>query len=197
MIKHGPIERHIRIAKMNRKCGECTVCCYIGAIPELKKPPHTVCKYVKKSVCGSCLVHDTIIPKTCSDFKCSWWSGEGQESDRPDKIGVMFSLNRIENQIYLLAIEIWDDAIRTTGKQMAIEVSKSLNVPMIVVYHSSKPPNDGGDALIIQNSLLTRCKSIAGDIICKLDDTTTMHKLLLTKTFDYQVKINGSSISSI
>ena len=164
---------------MERKCGECFACCYIGAVPELKKGPHEMCKYVKVDKCGSCSIFKKkTLPDTCKNFMCSWRRGFGSDNDRPDQNGVMFSINKIENQIYAVAIELTANAINTTGKDMAIQIASAQKLPIIVVKHGVKPPNDSGDYVIIHNTILHKCKNIIGNFIKHLSDEVVMFELV-------------------
>ena len=174
---------------MERKCGECSVCCYIGAVPELKKEPHHKCKYVKTDACGSCSIFNSKkLPDTCRNFMCSWKRGFGSETDRPDHNGVMFSINKIENQIYAVAIELTENAITTSGKDMAIQIASAQKLPMIVIKHGTIPPNDTGDYVIIHNTILHKCKNIIGDFIEHLNDEVVMFELVKKPlgTFTYK-----------
>ena len=164
---------------MERLCGECSVCCYIGAVPELEKGPHTECKYVKTDKCGSCSIFKSKdLPQTCRNFMCSWRRGFGSETDRPDQNNVMFSINKIENQVYAVAIELSENAINITGKDMAIQIASAQKLPIIVVKHGTLPPNDTGDYVIIHNTILHKCKNIVGNFVKHLNDEVVMFELV-------------------
>lgn len=82
-----------------RSCGECTLCCTIMGVVELKKPVHTNCEHQS---CFGCKIYEDR-PSSCKEFKCLWLE-EGEhlpgkhslrkrlfwENERPDKNGVMF-----------------------------------------------------------------------------------------------------------
>jgi Fe-S-cluster containining protein len=70
-----------------RNCGECVACCQIYAIPELDKPGGVLCKHA----CKGCNIYPTR-PKMCREFRCHWLNGYFKEEDRPDKLGVVFSM---------------------------------------------------------------------------------------------------------
>ena len=176
---------------MERQCGECSVCCYVGAIPELEKPPHTLCKYVKTDKCGSCSIWNSVKkPKVCDDFKCSWRHGIGSENDRPNINRVLFSTNLVENQHYGVAVELEDNAITTTGRNMAIDYVTKQKLPIIVVKNGNKPPHDTGDYVIIHDDILHRTGMIRGKLIKQLSENVAMYELIKGKD-------NGNSSSSI
>jgi hypothetical protein len=66
-----------------RKCGDCTLCCTLAGVNELKKPPGTPCRHLKGKGCG--IYPDR--PNACRDFACGWLLGNFDERFRPDKIG--------------------------------------------------------------------------------------------------------------
>ena len=154
---------------MERKCEECAVCCYICEIREINKPPHTNCFYqLKEDVKNRCLVYDAK-PKDCQAFACSWLQGFGSEQDRPDINGVMISACKFNNGTWLFIIETVKNAVLTTAKDMIIQMVNQFDFPAIVSDYESKPPDDKGDYTIIKESLLPRCKRMAGDLIEYLD----------------------------
>ena len=150
-----------------RQCGECSVCCTVGAVPELKKPAHTPCSYIKTSKCGSCSIHDKPeLPSVCSQYKCSWLRGYGTDEDRPDKIDVMFSDNFVEGQRYFTAIETSPKAIfKPKAKHVWKDIARKTNIPIIVVKYGVKPPHDTGDYIIVTEKTLPRCSRIIGKAI--------------------------------
>ena len=79
---------------MAGKCGTCTACCRVFAIPELDKPAGKWCQHCDIGV--GCKIYENR-PERCIDFKCMWllsfehikggWSVE----QRPDKCKVVFA----------------------------------------------------------------------------------------------------------
>jgi hypothetical protein len=67
-----------------RECGECTLCCTLLGIKELKKPPLRTCQHVVPR-CG-CSIYATR-PAVCRGFECVWLTSTiAPEVMRPDKI---------------------------------------------------------------------------------------------------------------
>ncbi len=67
-----------------RMCGGCKACCTTNAIVELNKPVRTHCRYECDTGCRRYKTR----PQSCRDFNCMWILGLGDESGRPDKIGL-------------------------------------------------------------------------------------------------------------
>ena len=73
-----------------RECGDCSACCEWYDIEILDKPRGQKCQH---SGCTGCDIYDSAEkPTVCSEFSCLWLddTGELTESERPDKIGVIF-----------------------------------------------------------------------------------------------------------
>lgn len=93
-----------------RECGECSACCTVLAVNELLKPMRWACDHV---ACGGCRVYEAR-PKSCRDFNCLWLRGAipGDESRRPDNLGVMFDCfhSKSTNELRFVAFELWNGA---------------------------------------------------------------------------------------
>ena len=93
-----------------RACGECTACCTVLAVNELRKPMRWACEHV---ACDGCQAYDAR-PQSCRDFNCLWLRGaiSGDEARRPDKLGVLFDYFRstASNDSRLVAFELWNGA---------------------------------------------------------------------------------------
>ncbi len=79
------------IKPMHIGCGDCTACCTVFEIEEIKKPDRTPCpNLLKGSKCG-CSIYETR-PKMCQDFMCLWVQNllfAGKEQYRPDRLGIV------------------------------------------------------------------------------------------------------------
>ena len=68
------------------KCEECTMCCELLEIKELKKPAFTMCKFCK----NGCSIHGSH-PEECKKFECAYLQMENVNINlRPDKCKVVF-----------------------------------------------------------------------------------------------------------
>lgn len=80
---------------MINKCGECSLCCDIPVIKELKKEAYKLCSHY----CGKCSIYD-VRPTECRNFDCPYIQMEKVHIDlRPDKCGVMFEM--LSDNIFL------------------------------------------------------------------------------------------------
>ena len=70
-----------------RPCGGCTACCSVLGVHDIAKQPWTACEHLEEGGCG---IYDAR-PNPCRKFNCLWQGWVGKESDRPDKIGVIFA----------------------------------------------------------------------------------------------------------
>jgi hypothetical protein len=80
------------------------------AVRELRKPMRWACDHL---ACNGCRIYDAR-PKGCRDFNCLWLRGEipGDESQRPDRLGVIFDAFRdaATNGLRFVAFEVWTGA---------------------------------------------------------------------------------------
>jgi hypothetical protein len=93
-----------------RSCGECTACCTVLAVDELRKPMRWACEHLVRHGCRIYAAR----PQGCRDFDCHWLRGEiaGDESLRPDRLGVIFDSFRdaATNNSRFVAFEVWTGA---------------------------------------------------------------------------------------
>jgi hypothetical protein len=71
-----------------RHCGTCTACCMAMEVSELHKPVYCTCEHCGAGACG---IYDKR-PQACRDFTCFWLRGHLGETDRPDRIGLIFTM---------------------------------------------------------------------------------------------------------
>jgi hypothetical protein len=163
-----------------RACGECSVCCTVGAVPELKKPPHTRCVFQHESPTGGCTIFGSPErPSVCTLFACAWLRGGGRDQDRPDRIGAMFTVNDIGGGIFSFAIETRPNALRTSAREMALDAARNLPFPTIAVAYGSLPPNDRGDWVIIRDELVEKYHRNVGPLIERLAHDVGMYELVI------------------
>jgi hypothetical protein len=77
-----------------RVCGSCTACCKVPKIdaPSLQKPAGVMCQHCTGSNCG---IYESR-PTPCRTFFCLWRRVGGMPDElRPDRIGVMFSIESV------------------------------------------------------------------------------------------------------
>jgi len=151
-----------------RTCGDCTVCCFIGAVPALGKPAHTKCLHVSNQGCS--IYKDR--PDLCREFQCSWLRGAGLPEDRPDLSGVMcFASDPMKGEKYpfVHVIEVEEGAVLNKGKAIVERLTELSATPVVVVDYGSKPPNDYGDRVVIKAELEKRAQRMMGKFLQYLD----------------------------
>jgi len=80
---------------MINKCGECSHCCDIPIIKELKKKAFNLCNHY----CNGCTIYEKR-PDECRNFECAFLQMEKVNiALRPDKCGVMFEM--LSDNIFL------------------------------------------------------------------------------------------------
>jgi len=99
---------------MGGKCGTCTACCRVFAIPSLDKPAGKWCQHCDIGV--GCKIYEQR-PPICKDFKCVWLEsfdhGKGMaENLRPDRCKVVFSPTTREGLLNAMTMPGMPDAWR-------------------------------------------------------------------------------------
>ena len=104
----------------HRKCGRCQQCCVTFNVRELEKPAGTPCKHLCESGCG---LYGKPRPKVCGTYRCHWLGGAFLEEDRPDRIGVIFTVKTSEELgvNFLIADEFITGAFETPRVVSLIE----------------------------------------------------------------------------
>lgn len=92
-----------------RSCGPCTACCTACQVSELQKPANVPCVHLRADPPG-CARYDSR-PPSCQRFACEWLQGYGDDNDRPDLSGVVFSAHQHPGGMrYLVLIELREGA---------------------------------------------------------------------------------------
>jgi hypothetical protein len=152
-----------------RTCGDCTVCCYIGGVPEIGKPAHSKCQFLCNTERCS-LYGRPSRPEICNKFECAWLQGHGLPEDRPDLSGVFCFNILLNGGDWVFVVEATENAAMTTGRDMVERLSLRARVPVIIVDHGVQPPDDKGNRVVIKSELQSRSKRIRGKFIDHLDD---------------------------
>lgn len=78
----------------DRSCGSCSLCCSVYEIQSISKPEWVWCGHCEHG--RGCRIYATR-PRVCRVFVCLWRAGSGHESDRPDLIGSMMDVRRLND----------------------------------------------------------------------------------------------------
>jgi len=157
---------------MTRKCEECDQCCIEAQVyeGEFLKSVGERCIYQLDSGKNRCIIFGIETrPKCCINYFCSWANGYGSEDDRPDKCGLIVSLNTFNNGTWIFARERKENAIET-GKNIVLDIANKIDVPVIVTDFKTPLGQDYGDFTIIKKSLFSRCQKMIDEFIRFYDD---------------------------
>lgn len=90
-----------------RPCGDCTGCCIgqlAGEIYGRKMWPGKPCDFL---ICGKCTIYEDRPVSPCQKFQCAWSQHLFDEDMRPDKIGIMVSVETAKDgSQFLRLVEI-------------------------------------------------------------------------------------------
>lgn len=108
-----------RHAARDRSCGDCTACCAVMAVVELRKPSRRACDHVSLE---GCRIHDTR-PESCREFNCLWLRGAIDASARPDELGVFFDYFTVKRTDIsrLIAFELWPGALNSPAARALLD----------------------------------------------------------------------------
>ncbi|MCX6786785.1 MAG: hypothetical protein NTU85_03160 [Candidatus Kaiserbacteria bacterium] len=77
---------------IQRICGGCTACCKSIAVIEIDKPLGKWCQYC--SIGRGCLMYAEK-PASCTEFRCEWLKGFGEEKHRPDRTKIILDYTKL------------------------------------------------------------------------------------------------------
>jgi hypothetical protein len=145
-----------------RTCGDCIVCCVYFPIDDEKLTkkamchcPHLILKgpipkgrengdrednqvlYTGASCDGGCGIHDQDRASICSEYRCLWLEGYGDEEDRPDRSLMIFDRGPgTKNSIVARPASNGREE-EPAGRALIEKMSRLLDVPVIVIgfYH--------------------------------------------------------------
>ena len=111
-----------------RLCGECTACCtwLKGNAYGYEFGGGKSCKFLE---CNGCGVHKAR-PKLCKDYFCAWSQELVSEEMRPDKCGVLASVENNENGQYL-RLTLTQKEINTDILEYFKEWGQIMNTPVL------------------------------------------------------------------
>jgi len=166
-----------------RECGDCRVCCTIGEVPEINKPSHVQCPHVCPTGCD--IFDQPERPKVCNSFECAWKRGMGDEGERPDLIGAMFTINNEsvgmadgpQQAPIIYAVELEPDTVQTKAKNMAVKMIDRFRLPIVVIGSDERPPDDYGHSIVLSPQMMTATQKIRGEELESLSPTATLYEL--------------------
>ena len=117
-----------------RPCGDCTACCtwLKGSAYGYEFGGGKSCKFLCESGCS---VHKAR-PKVCEGYFCAWSQELLPEEMRPDKCGVLASVERNENGQYLKLLPIKNE-INTDTLEHFKKWSIMVNTPVLYLNNNN------------------------------------------------------------
>lgn len=114
-----------------RECGECTLCCLVLPIQEIKSEPGKLCSHCDLK--SGCTIYNTR-PVSCINFKCSWLcDNKMSEGLRPDRTNIIFE--KITDEIHIGTLN--PNNIIGWNKSIVLDYIKLLNNKGISVIITS------------------------------------------------------------
>lgn len=113
---------------IERTCGDCQACCMALGVPNIdNKPEWQVCS---QQFSGGCRKYNER-PQECRVFTCSWIEGAGEENERPDLLGAIFSANYSESLGYWITVHILNDEAKK-HPQVRANIFKQMKKNVVI-----------------------------------------------------------------
>lgn len=118
-----------------RPCGECSACCdghLIANSHGNKFGRGMPCAFLAKGLCS--IYHDR--PGFCHKYQCAWSQRILHEDMRPDKCGLMVSVesNSDTEEQFLKVIEVWNNVPYESYEKLD-ECAKKIGAKWVLVKH--------------------------------------------------------------
>ena len=133
-----------------RSCEDCQACCMVVGVTELEKGAWTRCTH---QCARGCAIYERR-PATCRGYSCLWQAGllEGDESRRPDKLGIICDLRYEGDRPVIQAWEVWPGAfhqpnVRALLQQIATRCFLALRPYRSAKIHMIRPNREAALAL--------------------------------------------------
>lgn len=122
-----------------RSCGECTACCDGHIIGNAYGHDFGLGKKCFYLVQQKCTIYETR-PEVCRKYQCAWTQGLLPEEHRPDKTGLMVSVeNDQTGKQYLKGIEIQPIVPYSIHKTAETFCTENNTYYVIIPYDSGHP----------------------------------------------------------
>lgn len=141
----------------SRECGACTACCTVMAVHELQKENYRTCCHAA----DGCTIYATR-PDSCREWSCLWLQGgmEREVHSRPDRLGLVFSVEARGQFPLLTAYEVWPDAAQQPrAKYVLDELGKLCSIVLVDPQNQFvvSSPNASFEAAFTVRSEKARC----------------------------------------
>ena len=156
-----------------RQCDSCTLCCNIAEVQgkDFYKPVGEDCIHQ----CEGCKIFgQESRPEVCNTYQCAWLRGFGNDEDRPDKIGLLPSINLLFGNKWITIIEKEKDAYKTSGKNLIVDLINKVNLPAIVAINGG---TTWGEYVIIKDILEDRTEGIKDEFLFDYTENMKVYRL--------------------
>lgn len=120
-----------------RPCGECTGCCIGQLAADIygrKMWPGKPCDFLVK---GICTIYQDRPQSPCRNFQCGWSQHLLPEDMRPDKCGIMVSVEtNSDGSQFLRLVEVMPDPPQETYKRI-YEAAKILGAKTVISRYTT------------------------------------------------------------
>jgi Fe-S-cluster containining protein len=116
--------------RSQRACGECTLCCTLLRVDELRKLGGTPCVHLRRAPeAPGCGIHAER-PGICRAYTCLWLSGALDEQDRPDRLGAVLDLVSEAQGVRLRVHEAEPGAYQRSPRLQAVVARYRASLPV-------------------------------------------------------------------
>ncbi len=110
-----------------RVCGECSLCCTVLRVDELRKLGGTPCLHQRSG--GGCTIHARR-PGICRSYECLWLSGSLGADDRPDRLGAVVDLVNEGGSVKLVIRQARPGALEASTRLQEIAATYRISMPV-------------------------------------------------------------------
>lgn len=143
---------------MSRSCGECSACCKVYAIKELKKQANQWCKHCPGSGCS---IYQNR-PGVCRDFECLWLlSPDLSDSLRPDRSKVVLTVNQ-EQTAFMAHVDPDHPEAFQQGEMADLLRYMGNQLPVLVVIGEKRKLVASPE--LVQEGITVTCEEMDGTV---------------------------------
>jgi hypothetical protein len=157
-----------------RSCGDCTLCCTVLRVDELRKLGGVPCENLRTNPPG-CGIHATR-PRICRRYRCLWLQGKLDEGDRPDRLGAVLDLVSQAGVAHLVIREAQPGAFLGSGRLREIAERFREAVPVRIADGRDATDPDAPFRLLLAGGAE---RLVAGDRVTELIDGIVVEERLL------------------
>lgn len=141
----------------------------------LGKPSFTRCEYQCDAGCA--IFDSPERPEICHRFQCMWLRGFGPDDARPDRSGLMVSINESSpGKAVGFAVEVKPNAVQGGGREIAVEFARTFDLPLIVGEYGKDTP---GEWVILHDRIREPAARMTGRPLANLAPDVAVYELVI------------------